>query len=319
MKPSAAQDRRERSVSSTPPQDGSTCERPNTTMTCARDYLSLTKPRIVELLLVTTVPAMIAAASGWPGTRLIVTTVVGGALVSGSAHATNMVIDRDIDRLMRRTAHRPVPTGRIEPGRALMFAALLFAAGVGVLWPFAGAVAAGLTVAAWMWYVGVYTLWLKRRTVHNIVVGGAAGAAPPMIGWAAVTGHVAPPALVLFLVVVFWTPTHFWALAIGTGGDYARASVPMLPTVRGVRVAARHGLVYALVTVVASLALPLTGVGGGWYLIVASTLGGVFVGRSAALVREPEPEVAWSVFRTSNLYLALLFTAIAVTSLLAAP
>lgn len=203
MKPSIGRDRRERLDASTPPQDGPACEHPNTTMTCARDYLSLTKPRIVELLLVTTVPAMIAAASGWPGTRLIVTTVVGGALVSGSAHATNMGIDRDIDRSMRRTANRPVPTGRIEPGRALVFAALLFAAGVGVLWAFARPVAAGLTVAAWMWHVGVYTLWLKRRTVHNIVVGGAAGATPPMIGWAAVTGHVAPPALVLFLVVVF--------------------------------------------------------------------------------------------------------------------
>ncbi len=317
MTPPTGQDKRERSVSSTPPQDGPACGRPNTVMTCARDYLSLTKPRIVELLLATTVPAMIAAADGWPGTLLIVTTVVGGALVSGSAHATNMVIDRDIDRLMRRTAHRPVPAGRIEPGRAVVFAALLFAAGVGVLSAYAGAVAAGLTVTAWLWYVGVYTLWLKRRTVHNIVIGGVAGAAPPMIGWAAVTGHVAPPALVLFLVVVSWTPTHFWALAIGTGGDYARASVPMLPTVRGVHVAARHGLVYALVTVAISLTLPLTGVGGGWYLIVASILGGLFVGRSAALVRRPVPEVAWSVFRTSNLYLALLFAAVAITTLLA--
>ena len=279
----------------------------------AADYASLTKPRIVELLLITTVPAMLAAAGGWPGGVLVAATVVGGALVSGSAHATNMVIDRDIDAAMRRTAHRPVPTGRISPGAALAFAGGLLVIGTGLLLLIAGWLAAALTVAAWAWYVGIYTLWLKRRSTQNIVIGGVAGAAPPLIGWAAVTGRVGAPALVLFAVVVLWTPIHFWSLAIGTGQDYARASVPMLPVVRSPAVAARHGLGYALATVATSLLLPLTGVGGAWYAVGAAVIGVAFLARTWTLLRRPGPAAAWRAFHGCNAYLAALFVLVAIT------
>lgn len=280
------------------------------------DYVSLTKPRIVELLLITTVPAMLAAAGGWPGADLVLATVLGGAMVSGSAHATNMVLDRDIDGAMRRTAHRPVPSGRISPVAAMRFALILLVVGSSLLWLLAGALAAVLTVAAWLWYVVIYTLWLKRRSAQNIVIGGVAGAAPPLIGWAAVTGRVGAPALVLFAVVVLWTPTHFWALAVGTGQDYERAGVPMLPVVRGPKVAALHGAGYAIATVAASLSLPLTGVGGWPYLVVAGTLGGVFVTRAIRLIADPVPSRSWRVFHTSNIYLAVLFVTVGITGML---
>lgn len=279
----------------------------------AADYASLTKPRIIELLLVTTVPAMLVAAGGWPGTTLVVATLVGGAAVSGSAHATNMVIDRDIDSAMRRTAHRPVPDGRIRPIEALVFAAVLLVGGSALLLTVAGWLAAALTVAAWAHYVVIYTLWLKRRSVQNIVIGGAAGAAPPLIGWAAVTGEVAAPAWVLFALVTLWTPTHFWALAIGTDGDYALANVPMLPVVRGPAVAARHSAVYAMLTVLTALLLPIIGVGG-WLLAgVTVLLGGWFLARAAALVRDPAPRQAWRLFHGSNAFLAAFSIALSVT------
>lgn len=281
----------------------------------ASDYLSLTKPRIVELLLITTVPSMLVAAGGWPGLGLLVATVIGGAFVSGSAHATNMVLDRDIDAAMRRTAHRPVPSGRISPRAASVFAGALLVVGTGLMLWIAGGLAAALTVAAWVWYVGIYTLWLKRRSVHNIVIGGVAGAAPPMIGWAAVTGTVGAPALVLFAVVVLWTPTHFWALAVGTGTDYARADVPMLPVVRGPKVAARHGAGYAIATVATSLLLPLAGLGGIVFVALAGALGAVFVVRSVRLIARPDPKAAWKVFHTSNAYLAGLFVVVGITGL----
>lgn len=287
----------------------------------ATDYLSLTKPRIVELLLITTVPAMLVAAGGWPGLGLLVATVVGGALVSGSAHATNMVLDRDIDAAMRRTAHRPVPSGRISPRSAIAFAGSLLVTGTGLMLLVAGWLAAALTVAAWAWYVVIYTIWLKRRSVHNIVIGGVAGAAPPMIGWAAVTGRVDPAALALFAVVVLWTPTHFWALAVGTGADYARANVPMLPVVRGPTVAARHGARYAIATVAASLAfplvLPLAGIDGVVFVVVAGALGAVFITRSVRLIARPDPKAAWKVFHTSNAYLATLFVVVGIVGLVA--
>jgi heme o synthase len=275
-----------------------------------RDYVSLTKPRIIELLLLTTVPAMLVAAGGWPGLGLVAATVAGGALVSGSAHATNMVYDRDIDAAMQRTATRPLPSGRISPVGASLFAAVLLVVGTALLLAVAGTLAAALTVTAWLWYVLVYTLLLKRRSDQNIVIGGAAGALPPVIGWAAVTGSAPLSAWVLFAVVTLWTPTHFWALAIGTGQDYEHAHVPMLNIVRGVDVAARHGLVYAAATVAASLALPLTGVGGWPFALLAGALGAWFLLRSAALVRDPGPTAAWGLFRASIVYLALLFVAV---------
>jgi heme o synthase len=280
----------------------------------AADLASLTKPRIIELLLVTTVPAMLVAAGGWPGTRLLVATLVGGAAVSGSAHATNMVIDRDIDAAMRRTAHRPLPAGRISPGAALVFAAVLLVGGTATLLAFSGWLAAALTVGAWAWYVGVYTVWLKRRSVQNIVIGGAAGAAPPMIGWAAVTGEVAAPAWILFALVTLWTPTHFWALAVGTGQDYARANVPMLPIVRGPKVAARHGAVYAGLTVATALLLPVVGVGGWRLALLTALLGAWFLQRALALVRDPSPKRAWRLFHGSNAFLGAFSVLVALSA-----
>jgi heme o synthase len=278
------------------------------------DLASLTKPRIIELLLVTTVPAMLVAAGGWPGTRLLVATLVGGAAVSGSAHATNMVLDRDIDAAMRRTAHRPLPSGRISPGAALVFAAVLLVGGTATLLAFSGWLAAALTVGAWAWYVGVYTVWLKRRSVQNIVIGGAAGAAPPMIGWAAVTGEVAAPAWILFALVTLWTPTHFWALAVGTGQDYARANVPMLPIVRGPKVAARHGAVYAGLTVATALLLPVVGVGGWPLALLTALLGAWFLQRALALVRDPSPKRAWRLFHGSNAFLGAFSVLVALSA-----
>ena len=280
----------------------------------AADLVSLTKPRVVELLLVTTVPAMLVAAGGWPGTGLVVATLVGGAAVSGSAHATNMVIDRDIDAAMDRTAHRPLPAGRLSPATGLVFAAALFVAGTALLLAVSGVLAAALTVGAWAWYVGVYTLLLKRRSAQNIVIGGAAGAAPPLIGWAAVTGELAAPAWILFALVTLWTPTHFWALAVGTGQDYARAEVPMLPVVRGPAVAARHGAVYAGLTVGTALLLPVVGVGG-WPLAgVTVLLGAWFLGRAVQLVHDPTPPHAWRLFHGSNAFLGALSVAVAVSA-----
>ena len=280
------------------------------------DLVSLTKPRIIELLLITTVPAMVMAAGGWPGAGLVAATVVGGALVSGSAHATNMVIDRDIDAAMERTADRPIPAGRLTPATGLVFGTILLVVGSLTVLVGAGWLPAALTVGAWLWYVVIYTLVLKRRSVQNIVIGGAAGAAPPVIGWTAVTGQIEPAALVLFTVVVMWTPIHFWALAIGTGQDYARASVPMLPVVRGPRVAARHGAGYALATVLVSLTLPLTGVGGIAYLIPAALLGGLLLSAAGAMARNPVPKAAWRTFHLSNAYLAALFVVVAVAGLI---
>jgi heme o synthase len=280
------------------------------------DLVSLTKPRIIELLLVTTVPAMLVAAGGWPGLGLVVATLVGGAAVSGSAHATNMVLDRDIDAAMVRTAHRPLPSGRLQPSTALAFAAALLVGGTALLLGVVGWLAAALTVGAWLWYVVVYTLLLKRRSVQNIVIGGAAGAAPPLIGWAAVTGELAAPAWVLFALVTLWTPTHFWALAVGTGQDYARAEVPMLPVVRGPQVAARHGAVYAALTVATALLLPVTGVGGWPLATVTVLLGAWFLARAVALVRDPVPPRAWRLFHGSNAFLASYCLAVAVTAFL---
>jgi heme o synthase len=275
------------------------------------DHASLTKPRIIELLLITTVPAMLVAAGGWPGTGLLLATLVGGAAVSGSAHATNMVLDRDIDAAMSRTAHRPLPSGRIQPASALVFATTLLVGGSALLLTVSGWLAAALTVGAWLWYVVIYTVWLKRRSVQNIVIGGAAGAAPPLIGWAAVTGELAAPAWILFALVTLWTPTHFWALAVGTGQDYARADVPMLPIVRGPQVAARHGAVYAALTVATALLLPLVGVGG-WPLAFATVLlGAWFLQRAFALVRDPSPKRAWRLFHGSNAFLGAFSVVVA--------
>ena len=278
-------------------------------------YLSLTKPRIIGLLLVTTVPAMILAEGGWPSPWLVLATVAGGAVAAGGANALNCYFDRDIDRVMVRTRGRPLPSGQIEPERAVVLGVLLGGAGFLMLEAFVNLLAAFLTLGALAFYVVVYTLLLKRTTSLNIVIGGAAGAMPPVVGWAAVTGEVGLPALVLFGIVVLWTPPHFWALALNHGSDYERAGVPMLPVVRGREETSRHILLYSLALVAFSLLLPASGATGVIYLSAAVPLGGLFLVYAYRLWRAPTARASSALFRYSIIYLALLFAAVAVDGL----
>ena len=278
-------------------------------------YLSLTKPRIIMLLLITTVPAMILAEGGWPSPWLMLVTVAGGAIVAGGANAMNCYFDRDIDRVMQRTRSRPLPAGQIEPERAVVFALLLVATGFLMLETFANLLAATLTLGAFAFYVVVYTLLLKRTTPLNIVIGGAAGAMPPVVGWAAVTGEVGLPALVLFGIVAVWTPPHFWALALNYSSDYRRAGVPMLPAVSGGEETKRQILLYSLALVAISLLLPLSGATGLIYLSAALVLGGGFLFYAFRLWRGTSAGAASALCRYSIIYLALLFGAMAVDGL----
>ncbi len=278
-------------------------------------YLSLTKPRIIMLLLITTVPAMILAEGGWPSPWLMLVTVAGGAIVAGGANAMNCYFDRDIDRVMQRTRGRPLPAGQIEPERAAVFALLLAATGFLMLETFVNLLAATLTLGAFVFYIVVYTLVLKRTTPLNIVIGGAAGAMPPVVGWAAVTGEVGLPALVLFGIVTVWTPPHFWALALNYSSDYQRAGVPMLPAVAGGEETKRQILLYSLALVAVSLLLPLSGVTGLIYVSAALVLGGGFLFYAFRLWRGTSAGAASALFRYSIVYLALLFGAMAVDGL----
>ena len=271
-------------------------------------YFALTKPRIIELLLVTTVPAMVLAARQWPGTGLVLATLVGGTLSAAGANTLNCYLDRDIDEVMRRTSRRPLPRHRVSPPAALMFGAFLGIAGFLWLWTFTNIVAAVISTLALLFYVFVYTRWLKRTTDQNIVIGGAAGAAPALVGWAAVQGSLDLAAWVLFAVVFYWTPPHFWALALRYQADYASASVPMMPVVRGTAPTTRQMLLYAGLTALASLLLvPVAGMG--WiYLLAAVALGGLFVWETWLVHRDPGR--AMLLFTYSTRYLALLFAAV---------
>ena len=284
----------------------------------ARSMLALTKPRIIELLLVTTVPTMLLADRGLPSLRVLGITLAGGALAAGSANTINCYLDRDIDAVMRRTSRRPLAKGGIiRPGEALGFGILLGALatvllGIGVNW-----LAASLADAAILFYVLVYTLGLKRRTASNIVIGGAAGCFPVLVGWAAVTGSVGIPAIVLFAVIFLWTPPHFWALAMKFRADYAAAGVPMLPVVASPATVARKIVVYSYLMVAATLVLaPYAG----WlYTAGAVTLGTWFLvdaHRLRARVRRGAAPNPMRLFHASISYLTLLFTVIAVTALL---
>ncbi|MEX1007546.1 MAG: heme o synthase [Acidimicrobiia bacterium] len=278
-------------------------------------YLQLTKPRVIELLLVTTLPAMILAAGELPPIALIAEVLVGGALAAGGANTINCWIERDRDHLMRRTARRPLPSGQIAPERALVFGLLLEVAAFALLWGTVNLLSAVLAVTATLFYVFVYTIWLKPRSPQNIVIGGAAGAVPVLVGWAAVTGELAAPAWVLFAIVFFWTPPHFWALSLRYFDDYKAAGIPMLPVAKGVDVALREIVVYSVVVFATTLTLPLVADTGVIYVIAAVLLGLVFVWRSFQLARHSTPERAIEFFTLSNLYLATLFAAIAVDTL----
>jgi protoheme IX farnesyltransferase len=277
-----------------------------------RTYLALTKPRIIELLLVTTVPAMVLAERGLPSLWLIAVTVLGGALTAGGANAINCYVDRDIDAVMHRTRGRPLVRHHVQPGSALAFAIVLEAAGFLLLALFANLLAAVLALSATLFYVFVYTLWLKRRSVQNIVIGGAAGAVPPLVGWAAVTGTVEMPALVMFAIVFFWTPAHFWALALKYRDDYARAGVPMGPVVWGAE-KTNHGiLVYTLLTVAVAFLLVPAGAGGLVYAIGAALLGGIFILYALRLRRQRTSASAMRLFAYSIAYLFFLFAVMVV-------
>jgi protoheme IX farnesyltransferase len=276
--------------------------------------VALTKPRIIELLLVTTLPAMILAAHGLPSWQTVLATLVGGTLAAGSANALNCFVDRDIDALMRRTGHRPLARDEVSPTGALVFGALLGIIAVLGMGLTTNWLAASLTAVAILFYVVVYTMLLKRRTSQNIVWGGAAGCMPVLIGWSAVTHSLAWAPVVLFLIVFFWTPPHFWALAIRYKDDYARAGVPMLPVVATPLKVARQIVGYSWVTVATTLVLwPLAT---GWvYGAVAMVAGGVLLlesHRLLAATRRGEAGKPMRLFHFSNSYLALIFVAVAI-------
>jgi protoheme IX farnesyltransferase len=275
-------------------------------------YFLLTKPRIIELLLVTTVPTMFIAARGVPSLWLMAATLVGGALSAASANVLNCYLDRDIDALMRRTARRPLPAHRIEPADALRFGLVLGVAGFAWLWATVNLLSAALATAAILFYVFVYTIGLKRRSTQNIVIGGAAGAVPVLVGWSAVTGRVDLPALVLFAIIFYWTPPHFWALSLRFKDDYAAAGVPMLPVVRGARETSTQILYYTVLLVAVTLLLYPAGRMGALYLVTAVALGGAFIWRALELRRDLTGRRAIRLFSFSNAYLALLFCAMAV-------
>jgi protoheme IX farnesyltransferase len=285
-------------------------------------YLALTKPRIIELLLMTTVPVMFLADGGVPDLGLVLVTVIGGTFAAGSANALNCVLDRDIDERMRRTRRRPLPLHQVSPGAALVFGTLLGVVATVWLAVFVNWLSAGLALAANAFYVVGYTMLLKRRTSQNIIWGGAAGCFPALIGWTAVRDDLAWAPVVLFMVVFFWTPPHFWSLAIRYRDDYAAAKVPMLPVVSSSQTVARRIVAYSYLTVVTSMLLWPVASTGWFYPLGALVLGGVFVAESHLLLRRSDSSdrVAalqpMRLFHASNLYLALLFLCVALDPLI---
>jgi protoheme IX farnesyltransferase len=291
-----------------------------TTLTATRSRIgacvALTKPRIIELLLVTTVPVMFVAEQGVPPLALVVVTVLGGSLAAGGANAINMVVDRDIDALMERTRNRPLVTGELTPRGALTFALGLEVAAFALLWSTVNPLSAVLAVSACLFYVFVYTLWLKRTSRQNIVIGGAAGAVPTLIGWTAVTGQLAWAPVVLFAVIFFWTPPHFWALAIRYREDYSAASVPMLPSVADDQTVGRQIVAYTIIVWALTLVFIPVADMGLLYSAVAVVLGAVFTVQSVRLRDDPTPERAMALFHWSITYVSLLFGVMAVDPLL---
>jgi protoheme IX farnesyltransferase len=277
--------------------------------TAVSDYFEMTKPRVQSLLLFTTVTTMYVA--GDPSLELVALTCLGGALSAGGAGAINHVIDRDIDRRMQRTANRPVAAGRVSPAAGLAFGIALGAAAFVLLATTVNLLAAALSLSGLLGYVFVYTLWLKRTTPQNIVIGGAAGAVPPLVGWAAATGSLPPEAFYPFAIVFFWTPPHFWALSLLIKDDYARTGVPMLPVVRGEAETRRQIVIYAFVLVAVSLLPVIGGLFGAIYLASALLLGGAFCGLALLLRARPARATALRLYLYSLVYLALLFTAMA--------
>ncbi len=269
------------------------------------DYISLTKPKVQSLLLLTTVTTMEVAAS--PSISRIAVTCLGGYLSAGGAGAVNHYWDRDIDARMKRTANRPIPSGRVGPAAALRFGLALATLSFVVMTATVGLLAASLALGGFVGYVGVYTVWLKRRTPHNIVIGGAAGAMPPLVGWAAARGSLSWTAVYLFAIVFYWTPPHFWALSLLMKDEYAEVGVPMLPVVRGERETRRQILLYSLLLYAVTQLPFCAGAFGGIYLVSSMTLGVAFLAVALLLYRRADRRAALRLYLFSLLYLALLF------------
>ncbi len=301
------------SATTTRPVDGSPASLPalGELVATARDYISLTKPRIISLLLVTTVATMFVADPSGPPLGVILWTMLGGYLAAGGAGAINHYLDRDRDARMARTRSRPLVTGRIEPLHGLVFGIALGALATVQLALTVNALAAALALAGLLGYVFVYTIWLKPLTPQNIVIGGAAGAVPPLVGWAAATGSLALDALYPFAIVFLWTPPHFWALALLIKDDYARTGVPMLPVVKGDATTRRQILAYSVVLVAFTVMPYVTGLFGAAYLVAALALGGAFIALATRLALHPSRRAALRLYLSSLAYLALLFCAMA--------
>ncbi|NLD75482.1 MAG: protoheme IX farnesyltransferase [Acidimicrobiales bacterium] len=280
-------------------------------------FIALTKPRIIELLLITTVPTQIVAARGMPSGWLMLNTVIGGTLAAGGANAVNMYVDRDIDKVMKRTQGRPLVTGVVAPREALVFAVAIEIVAFAWLWYWVNLLSAVLGVAACLFYVFIYTLWLKRTSKSNIVIGGAAGAAPVLIGWSSVTNSLDWAPVVLFAVMFYWTPPHFWALAIKYKDDYASVDVPMLPSVASLKTTAGRILVYTVILWGLSILFSPVGEMGAVYLVSALVLGGVFTAMAVKLWLDPTTKRAMQIFTYSITYITLLFGAMAVDQFVA--
>ncbi|MGE0442688.1 MAG: heme o synthase [Gemmatimonadales bacterium] len=278
-----------------------------------RDLVTLTKPRIISLLLLTTIAPMFITDRGIPPWSLIGWVALAGYLMAGGANAVNMWFDRDIDGRMVRTRTRPIPAGRIPPGAALLFGIALGAVAFVVFWTRVNPLSAWLALGGFLFYVGVYTIWLKRSTPQNIVIGGAAGAFPPLVGWAAVTGSIDLAALILFAIIFYWTPPHFWALALIKQGDYANVGVPMMPVVKGDAYTKRQMLAYTVLLLPLTVFPTVAGTQGAFYGFAALALGGRLLYYCVRLLREPGvTPTAWKMYRYSLLYLALLFVAMGI-------
>jgi protoheme IX farnesyltransferase len=292
---------------------------PSRGMARLKAYVALTKPRIIELLLITTIPTMFVAARRLPSFGLVLLTLAGGALAAGGANAMNMVYDRDIDAIMERTKHRPLVTGAITPRAALLFAIALEAGAFVLLATTVNLLSGLLAVSATAFYVGVYTMWLKRSSSQNIVIGGAAGAVPVLVGWSAVTGHLAWAPVVLFAIIFLWTPPHFWALAVRYRDDYAAAEVPMLPAVADLPAVVRQIVCYTAALWACSAALAPVAHLGLVFFAITMVLGAAFFWRAFALRRDASPKRAMQLFGFSITYLTLLFVAMGITAVVRHP
>lgn len=280
-----------------------------------KDFLILTKPIIVGLLLVTTFAGMVAGAKAWPSFSLAFWTLLGGALAAGGSGAINQYIDRDLDKNMQRTAKRPLAAGRMTPAEGLSFGLGLSVVSFYILAGYVNLLAAFLSLAGILYYVVLYSMLLKKATVQNIVIGGGAGAIPPLVGWAAATGSLSIPALILFLIIFMWTPPHFWALAIVRRKDYEKAGVPMLPVIRGEAETRKQVLIYTVELVAVTFLLPLIGYTGAVYLFSAILLGGILLYYAWRVYKNEGNKVAWMMYRYSSMYLMFLFIALMVDAL----